>query len=687
MELIYVWIKEYKCIYRQGFCLSPEFTVKETVKELENQKEQRKLEIKYHGKGNLFQEKPIENLTVLVGENGSGKSTFLEYVYKIECCYEETLNGGHPDWGKNVTVVRDGKKILIYTNMSSSEIEIKCDVAPLKCEIVNRSKERKANIRHSSDRGSDQNQNNDYFGQVTKLYITNSYYTLINGSSSQERLDYLVFSPGNLSIVTDEFFQFICPDAARDRSELFWWYSRLLKDLKSTGGFQQLCDLLFYWHLIERKALKEYAGFIQPDLIFRASSVFSDLDEIKGRLRTEEEQHVFFLIKEVFDRVKEIYDKGCESEKPICNILKANFIAEYLLYHKDFLDGDLSGSIENIFEGLEEKLGNRTKGYKKNDYDQYFEEACDEICDFENLTEGLELCVSQMWLAGGEGKEGLKVSFDRDEEEPEKSQYAQICNFFSEKIRDNENIRKGKKKFGSFILRYILIDNLFFSSGERAFQNLMSWMFFGAELSKATVRESSVPRRKILLCIDEADLYCHPSWQRDFIDNLLTLIKTAYKGYSVQIIMTTHSPLCLSDVPGENIIYLKNEHGRTVVDQEEHRQTFGCNLYELLNDAFYLKNHTMGKFARKTINNLIQEINVKQGFSEQKIPELRKQINYIGDSFIRRKLEQQMEWQWQKQVEQRMSNAATDEQRLKMMEEEKNRLERQIEELKRKNKP
>ena len=44
-----------------------------------------------------------------------------------------------------------------------------------------------------------------------------------------------------------------------------------------------------------------------------------------------------------------------------------------------------------------------------------------------------------------------------------------------------------------------------------------------------------------------------------------------------------------------------------------------------------------------------------------------------------------MEWQWQKQLEQRRAGAASDEQRLKILEEEKERIERQIKTLKGKN--
>lgn len=72
--------------------------------------------------------------------------------------------------------------------------------------------------------------------------------------------------------------------------------------------------------------------------------------------------------------------------------------------------------------------------------------------------------------------------------------------------------------------------------------------------------------------------------------------------------MTTHSPLCLSNIPKSNIIYLQKTENGTKVDISEHKETFGANLYEILDDAFYLKYKSMGRFASKYIQKLIKEI-------------------------------------------------------------------------------
>lgn len=81
MELVYLWVEDYKNIKKQGFNFSPRF-------ECEYDEENKKLEIIDKEKTgesypkNFFGENI--NITAIVGENGSGKSTLLEYFYKLD---------------------------------------------------------------------------------------------------------------------------------------------------------------------------------------------------------------------------------------------------------------------------------------------------------------------------------------------------------------------------------------------------------------------------------------------------------------------------------------------------------------------------------------------------------------------------------------------------------------------------
>ena len=211
-----------------------------------------------------------------------------------------------------------------------------------------------------------------------------------------------------------------------------------------------------------------------------------------------------------------------------------------------------------------------------------------------------------------------------------------IVNDYMEKI--NKKINTNEKRYGSFLLRYLRVENLVFSSGERAFQNLMSWIYYLGNLDEYVTRKQDQARENIIVCIDEIDLCMHPAWQRDLIWNVINLVNSCYKGKHIQIIMTTHSPLCLSDVPRDNIIYMKKTEEGSFIDDSEHKETFGANIYEILDDAFYLENKSMGSFALNFIKNLIAEIDQRSEVSDKEYDEYKQKICYIGDSLIRNKL-------------------------------------------------
>lgn len=194
----------------------------------------------------------------------------------------------------------------------------------------------------------------------------------------------------------------------------------------------------------------------------------------------------------------------------------------------------------------------------------------------------------------------------------------------------------------SFVLRYINIRGLDFSSGERALLNYFSWMHMIPYFKdiQTDVIESTFDN--ILLLIDEIDLYCHPSWQQKLLDYLIQEVKFNFKDKHVQIMFTTHSPIVLSDMPKSNIIYLKNQNGKLFIDEKEkHNETFGANIYKLFDDAFFLeKQGQVGEFAKKKIQSLINEVLVvKDKVTDSKNShQLKQRISLIGEPLIREKL-------------------------------------------------
>jgi predicted ATP-binding protein involved in virulence len=110
------------------------------------------------------------------------------------------------------------------------------------------------------------------------------------------------------------------------------------------------------------------------------------------------------------------------------------------------------------------------------------------------------------------------------------------------------------------------------------------------------------------IIFDEIELYYHPEWQRCFINDVLNSFRRINipSIKSINIIFVTHSPFILSDIPKQNILFLSN----LGIPQNESRveKTFGANIHELLKDSFFLENGYMGEFAKGKINETVEYI-------------------------------------------------------------------------------
>jgi len=112
----------------------------------------------------------------------------------------------------------------------------------------------------------------------------------------------------------------------------------------------------------------------------------------------------------------------------------------------------------------------------------------------------------------------------------------------------------------------------------------------------------------LLLILDEPDLTLHPDWQKKYFKELISILKLLEKN--IHLIVTTHSPFLLSDIPKQNIIFLDtDEEGKCKVLKHDEvmnkKQTFGANIHTLLSDSFFIDDGLMGEFAKGKINEII----------------------------------------------------------------------------------
>ena len=183
------------------------------------------------------------------------------------------------------------------------------------------------------------------------------------------------------------------------------------------------------------------------------------------------------------------------------------------------------------------------------------------------------------------------------------------------------------------------------SSGERQFifssttflyhiRNILS-------IPEADGNNRRIPYRHINLVLDEIELCFHPEYQRTFIYNLLNFIKRLglNKKCAFNIILATHSPFILSDIPDCNILYLKDGHQ---ANQMITVNSFGANIHDLLRQSFFLENGTTGEFAKHLIQQIIERIQELREshttFSTCEYQKCNAIIRQIGEPLIRTKL-------------------------------------------------
>ena len=153
--------------------------------------------------------------------------------------------------------------------------------------------------------------------------------------------------------------------------------------------------------------------------------------------------------------------------------------------------------------------------------------------------------------------------------------------------------------------RFALLARLFwFLAGSKSFSETPFPGIFD-DKAQYHIFEQRFLNRKIaentgaLLLFDEGDLFYHPEWQREYVGDIIDLVK-ACAGEDMQIVFTTNSPFMMSDMLREDIVTLT----RDKKDIDEDVLTFGQNIHTLLAHRFFLDS-TIGSVSESVIGWLI----------------------------------------------------------------------------------
>lgn len=183
------------------------------------------------------------------------------------------------------------------------------------------------------------------------------------------------------------------------------------------------------------------------------------------------------------------------------------------------------------------------------------------------------------------------------------------------------------------------LKNSHLSSGERQMLAVLSAAIYHLYNVSTWVNENARDEGKlsypyVSIIFDEVELYFHPKYQTQFIKALLTAIKglnvkDTIKG--INLIFATHSPFLLSDIPSGNILCLDNG-----LPSKQLKRTFCANVYDILATGFFMKKF-VGDFAYEKVRSIVESLD-GQFLSWEEMQILKKEIEMIGDDFIRESL-------------------------------------------------
>lgn len=149
----------------------------------------------------------------------------------------------------------------------------------------------------------------------------------------------------------------------------------------------------------------------------------------------------------------------------------------------------------------------------------------------------------------------------------------------------------------------ITLDSM--SSGQKQMLQCFSYIMYHLKnLQSVKDGDYHAKYHHVNLVFDEAELYYHPEFQRSIIRNLIRMLSWCHidgrKIRSINLIIVTHSPFILSDVPRQNCLFLNDgnvEHPKN--------ETFGANIHDLLYSNFFIKDY-MGSIARKAVDDIVK---------------------------------------------------------------------------------
>ena len=582
--------------------------------------------------------KVVSQVSCFVGKNGSGKTSLLKHIFSEEPFKTESDWDDKYNYKTTLQVYEFGTTLKIYHNLKQLTV-----ISALEYKVYDYA-ENEQSFR-------DEVLNNGDYAKLTTVYLSNDYYVSINGHTSNKGTQSkIAFTQYDIGTTQDIFFNRITNlnEPTFYHKTLLHSFNECFRKNANQSHLQNIMDALFLKYLITQtvdnefnflKKMKiEFQSIAQSDTFgtyFGTHSLIINQFTVEKIIRQEiSDSDIDKIINQCgiqdFDanglRFCAVYllatNKLKMEPKTSYDYLKINLTTEILLSLSDKIDiCDLrSYDIIDLLELFKQKL--LDIAYADGPSNAYTELKCRELEYFSKAYYSIHyLCKKIPILSQSE-----QIDVDKN-------------------LRILDIIDKEVKSGNSFLLKYIWV-KCGCSAGERAFLNIFSWLNFIPYLKYCSDVAIHGTHHNLLIIIDEPDLYCHPEWERKMFNKLIKTFELLYQDYSIHLILSTHSPLFLSDIPSENVWGITNGPNDNKVIVPMTKPTLGANIFDLYNDGFYLDSF-IGEFAQRKISALIRKISQwyfsdKIMVSDEELNTAKHIVDLIGEPILERKLNEML---------------------------------------------
>lgn len=180
------------------------------------------------------------------------------------------------------------------------------------------------------------------------------------------------------------------------------------------------------------------------------------------------------------------------------------------------------------------------------------------------------------------------------------------------------------------------------SAGEAAILNFYARLYETKNSLYSTTKD-------VILLLDEPDVNLHPSLQQEYMRGLYQFLNEFFKDKNVYVILSTHSPLLLSDIPKRNITFIKKDENGTCrvipknsYEYEQIPETFGANINSLYCNSFFLEEGSIGLYAKHMMQYVFSYLKEGENKYELNIKDL---IDVMGEPLLKQIAQDQYKYQ------------------------------------------